>query len=249
MGNVLRFVRALGAYGYFVWDCTRFTLRYGVRWERVILETYRVGIRALPILLTMAVFVGTNIAIQGYTAFSTLGAGNMVGMFVAMAGVREICPLLAGVMVAAKTGTEMAAQLAVMRTREQIDALEVMAVNPYSELVAPNFLAVIIALPLLTLIGLAASLAAAHAVAVYQLGVSPGEYSDYVWSHISRLDLINALTKSVVYAIVISTVSGFFGFFSEKGPEGVGRATNSAVVTMCIVCICSTYLLTAVFYR
>ncbi|MDP7112561.1 MAG: ABC transporter permease [Myxococcota bacterium] len=248
MGTVLRFVRALGAYGYFVWDCTRFTLRYGARWERVMLETYRVGIRALPILLTMAVFVGTNVAIQGYTAFSTLGAGNMVGMFVSMAGVREICPLLAGVMVAAKTGTEMAAQLAVMRTREQIDALEVMAVNPYAELVAPNFLAVIIALPLLTLVGLATSLAAAYAVAVYQLGVSPGEYSGYVWSNIGRLDLINALTKSVVYAIVISTVSGFFGFFSEKGPEGVGRATNNAVVTMCIVCICATYLLTAVFY-
>ena len=244
----LRFLRALGAYGYFVWDCTHYTLRYGTRWERVILETYRVGIRALPILLVMAVFVGTNVAIQGYTAFSTLGAGNMVGMFVSMAGVRELCPLLAGVMVAAKTGTETAAQLAVMRTREQIDALEVMAVNPQAELVAPSFFAVVIALPLLTLVGLATSLASAYAVAVYQLGVSPGEYSDYGWSNISRLDLINALVKSVVYGVVISTVSGFFGFFSEKGPEGVGRATNHAVVTMCIVCITATYLLTAIFY-
>jgi len=169
-------------------------------------------------------------------------------MFVSMAGVRELCPLLAGVMVAAKTGTELAAQLAVMRTREQIDALEVMAVNPHAELVAPSFFAVVIALPLLTLVGLATSLASAYAVAVYQLGVSPGEYSDYVWSNISRLDLINALVKSMVYGVVISTVSGFFGFFSEKGPEGVGRATNHAVVTMCIVCITATYLLTAIFY-
>lgn len=244
----IRFLRALGAYGYFVWDCTRYTLRYGARWERILQETYRVGIQALPILLVMAVFVGTNVAIQGYTAFATLGAGNMVGMFVSMAGVRELCPLLAGVMVAAKTGTEMAAQLAVMRTREQIDALEVMAVNPHAELVAPSFFAIVIALPMLTLVGLVTSLAAAYTVAVYQLGVSPGEYSDYVWSNISRLDLVNALVKSVVYGVVISTVSGFFGFFSEKGPEGVGRATNHAVVTMCIVCITATYLLTAIFY-
>ena len=172
----------------------------------------------------------------------------MVGMFVSMAGVREICPLLAGVMVAAKTGTEMTAKLAVMRTREQIDALEVMAVNPYAELVTPSFFAVLICLPALTLIGLMVSLGSAYGVSVWQLGVSPGEYSDYVWSNISRLDLLNAVVKSLVYAVVISTVSGYFGFFSKRGPRGVGEATNSAVVTMCIVCIGATYLLTALFY-
>jgi len=243
-----RFLRAAGQYGYFVWDCFRFSLRYGTRWDRVLLETYRVGILAFPILAVMCVFVGTNIAIQGYTAFATLGAGNMVGMFVSMAGVREICPLLAGVMVAAKTGTEMTAQLAVMRTREQIDALEVMAVNPYAELVTPGFIAICVALPLLTLVGLMLSLGSAYGVAVWQLGVSPGEYNDYVWSNISSLDIVNALVKALVFGMLISTISGFFGFFSEKGPEGIGRATNRAVVLMCITCICSDYLLTAAFY-
>lgn len=242
------FLRAMGSYGYFLYDCFRFSLRYGTRWERVMLEAYKVGVLAFPILVVMCVFVGTNVAIQGYTAFSTLGAGNMVGMFVSMAGVREICPLLAGVMVAAKTGTEMTAQLAVMRTREQIDALEVMAVNPYAELVTPSFLAICITLPLLTLVGLMVSLGSAHAVAVWQLGVSPGEYSDYVWSNISTLDIFNALAKSLVFAMLIATISGFFGFFSERGPEGIGRATNRAVVAMCITCICSDYFLTAAFY-
>ena len=245
---MIGFIRSVGEYGYFVWDCFRFSLRYGTRWDRVLLEMYRVGVLAFPILATMCVFVGTNIAIQGYTAFATLGAGNMVGMFVSMAGVREICPLLAGVMVAAKTGTEMAAQLAVMRTREQIDALEVMAVNPYAELVTPGFIAICTALPLLTLVGLMLSLGSAYGVAVWQLGVSPGEYNDYVWSNISSLDLVNALVKALVFGMLISTISGFFGFFSEKGPEGIGRATNRAVVTMCITCICADYLLTAMFY-
>ncbi len=238
----------MGAFGYFVWDTLRFTLRYGVRWQRVMLETYRVGIRAFPILLVMTAFVGTNVAIQGYTAFSTLGAQTMVGMFVSMAGLREICPILAGVMVAAKTGTELTAQLAVMRTREQIDAMEVMAVNPYAELVAPSFLAIVIALPLLTVLGLISTLVSAYLVAVYQLGVSPGEYSDYVWSNVTSLDLVNALVKGVVFGMLIATISGFFGFFSEKGPKGVGKATNRAVVTMCIVCILADYLLTALFY-
>ena len=241
-------VEKLGAFGYFVWDTVQYSLRYGVRWQRVMHETYRVGIRALPILLVMTAFVGTNVAIQGYTAFATLGAQTMVGMFVSMAGLREICPILAGVMVAAKSGTELTAQLAVMRSREQIDAMEVMAVNPYAELVAPSFLAIVIALPLLTLLGLISTLVSAHLVAVYQLGVSPGEYSDYVWSNVTSLDIVNALVKGVVFGMLIATISGFFGFFSEKGPKGVGKATNRAVVTMCIVCILADYLLTAMFY-
>ncbi len=248
MTRILRPIEALGEFGYFVWDCLQYTVRYGVRWDRVMLETYRVGVRAFPILMVMTVFVGSNVAIQGYTAFSTLGAGNMVGMFVSMAGIREICPLLAGVMVAAKTGTEMTAQLAVMRTREQIDALEVMAVNPYAELVTPGFLAICIALPLLTMIGLVVSLASAWLVAVGQLGVSPGEYNDYVWSNITTLDLVNAMVKALVFGMLIATISGFFGFFSERGAKGIGRATNRAVVSMCVTCICADYLLTAAFY-
>ncbi len=242
------FLRGLGGYGYFVWDSLVGALRYGTTWNEVMLQTYRVGVQAFPVLVAMTAFVGSNVAIQGYTAFATLGAQSMVGMFVSMAGIREICPLLAGVMVAAKSGTEMTAQLAVMRTREQIDALEVMAVNPYAELVAPRFVAILIALPALTVIGLIISLASAYAVAVWQLGVSAGAYSDYVWSNITTLDMVNAGVKGLVFGVLIATISGYFGFFSEKGPKGVGKATNRAVVTMCIACISADYLLTAAFY-
>ncbi len=248
MDAATRLLRGLGGYGYFLWDCLWSTLRYGTRGEQVLLETYRVGVRAFPVLFAMTAFVGSNIAIQGYTAFATLGAQSMVGMFVSMAGLREICPLLAGVMVAAKTGTEMTAQLAVMRTREQIDAIEVMGINPYAELIAPRFLAICIALPMLTVIGLMVSLGAAYVVAVYQLGVDPGAYNDYVWSNVTSLDMLNALVKGLVFGVLIATISGFFGFFSAPGPEGVGRATNQAVVTMCVVCICADYLMTAAFY-
>ena len=100
---------------------------------RSIEEAYRIGVRSLPILLIISTFVGTNLALQGYNAFVPLGGQRLVGMFVALAGVREVCPLLAATMVAAKAGTEMAAQLAVMRTKEQIDAI----VAVYSQLEPP----------------------------------------------------------------------------------------------------------------
>ena len=88
-------LRAIGAYAYFFGDCVRSMLKHGVPWDRLIDESYKLGIRSFPVLFTMALFVGSNLAIQGYAAFSSLGAGNLVGMFVALAGVREVCPLLA----------------------------------------------------------------------------------------------------------------------------------------------------------
>lgn len=245
---ILAAVGKVGAYAWFAWDCGRSLLRHGVPWERLVEESYKLGIRAFPVLFTMALFVGSNLAIQGYAAFSTLGAGNLVGMFVALAGVREVCPLLAATMVAAKAGTEMTAQLAVMRTREQIDAIEVMAIDPRSELVAPSILAIMLTLPALTVVTIFVSLVAAFGVAVGQLGVDPGSFLSFLVGYLTAYDLFAATLKSVFFGAVIATVSGYFGFFSERGPLGVGQATNRAVVTMCIVVITLNFALTSLLY-
>ncbi len=241
-------VQRTGACGLFFFDCLRSTARNGVRWDRVMEEASKVGFRSFFVLATMAIFVGTNLAIQGSAAFATLGAKSLVGMFVALGGVREVCPLLAGTMVAAKAGTEMTAQLAVMRTKDQIDALEVMGVDPRAELITPPLLAILITLPALTMISVAIALASAVLVAVFQLGLDYGQFMDWLIRNITVFDLAAAMIKSVCFAFVIAIVSGYFGFFSERGPAGVGRATNRAVVTMCIVSITLNFFLTTVLY-
>lgn len=244
-----RFLVRAGEYAVFTAACGVATARHGLSPRATVREAYTIGVRSLPVLLTMALFVGTNLSIQGFAAFQTLGAQNLVGMFVALAGIREVCPLLAGTMVAAKAGTEICAQLAVMRTREQIDALEVMAVHPYAELVAPRFFGILIAMPALTVIAMGAALASSTAVAVWQLGVDPGEYHDYVYSNIRVADVAVAVFKGAAFGAIIATVAGYFGLSSEKGPEGVGRATNHAIVTITVVCVYLNYLVTAVYYR
>ena len=241
-------VRHVGAYGLFSWDCVVSSVRHGVRWSRVMEEAYKLGVRAFPVLAVMAIFVGTNLAIQGYTAFSKLGAGSLVGMFVALAGVREVCPILAATMIAAKGGTEMTAHLAVMRTKEQIDALDVMAVDPRAELVTPSLLAIMLVLPALTIIAIALSVGAAYTVAVWQLHVSGGDFLYHCLSNFSVYDLTVAVVKSALFGVVIATVSGYFGFFAERGPAGVGRSTNGAVVTMCVICVSLNFLLSALAY-
>ena len=247
-GAIREALGTVGRFGYFVVDCLRSALRYGVRLDRMSEEAFKVGIRAFFVLAVMAVFVGSNLALQGHATFKTLGAGNMVGMFVALAGVREVCPLLAATMVAAKAGTELTAQLAVMRTKEQIDALEVMAVDPRAELVAPPLIGIMITLPALTMIGIGLSVVSAWAVAVFQLGVDSGEFLDLCLRYITTADLLGSLAKAVVFGAIIAVVSGFFGLYSERGPRGVGRATNRAVVTMCILCICTNFLMTSLLY-
>jgi len=242
------FLNRTGAYACFFMDCVRSTSRHGVRWLRVMDEAYKLGVKAFPVLFTMAIFVGTNIAIQGHSAFTSVGAGNLVGMFVALAGVREVCPLLAATMVAAKAGTELTAQLAVMRTKEQIEALEVMAVDPRAELVAPPLLAIMLCLPALTVVSTFVSLAAAYAISVYQLHVDPGQFLSFLLGYLTVFDLVASIIKSLFFGAVIATVSAFFGFFSERGAKGVGQATNRAVVTMCIVIISLNFVLTSLLY-
>lgn len=248
MNLIVSGVTKVGAYAYFAADCVRSAYTHGVPWSRVVDESYKVGVRSFPVLFTMALFVGSNLAIQGHAAFSSLGAGSLVGMFVALAGVREVCPLLAATMVAAKAGTEMAAQLAVMRTKEQIDAIEVMAIDPRAELVAPSIIAVMITLPALTIFTIFVSLVSALLVAVLQLGVDRGEFLSFLIGYLTAYDLFGATVKSVFFGVIIATVSGYFGFFSERGARGVGQATNQAVVTMCIVIITFNFALTSLLY-
>lgn len=215
---------------------------------RTMEEAYRIGVQSLPVLLTISVFVGTNLALQGYAAFTPLGGQRLVGMFVALAGVRELAPIIAAAMVAAKAGTEMASQIAVMRTREQLDALEVMAVNPLWWLVAPRFLAIVLVMPALTTIAIFVTILSSWLVATHQLGLNGSEFLEFVRGSIDAKDLLTCELKGAVFGAVIALVSCFFGFTSERGPSGVGQATNLAVVVSSVVCVSLNYLVSQVLY-
>jgi len=244
----VRLLAAAGRFAYFLADFARAMLRRPPPAGAVLEEAYRIGVRSLPVLLVIAVFVGTNLSLQGANAFAPLGGQRLVGMFVAMAGVREMAPVIAAAMIAAKAGTEMASQIAVMRIREQIDALEVMAVNPLWHLVAPRLLGIVLVLPALTILAVFVTLLASLAVAVLQLGQSGAVFLAQARSAITVADLVFCMGKGLAFGVIIALVSCFFGFHAGRGPEGVGRATNGAVVTVSVSVVFLNYLLSAVFY-
>lgn len=215
---------------------------------RTLEEAYRIGVQSLPVLLTISIFVGTNLTLQGYNAFVPLGGQRLVGMFVALAGVRELAPLIAAAMVAAKAGTEMASQIAVMRTREQIDALEVMAVNPHWYLVTPRLYGILLVMPALSLVAVFTTVASSWATATLQLGLNSATFLEFARTSTHLADLLTGEVKALVFAVIIALVSCFCGFESEKGPSGVGQATNRAVVVSCVMCVTFNYLVSQALY-
>ena len=238
----------VGRFGLFVATVARATATHRPPVLASIEEAYKIGVRSLPILLIISTFVGTNLALQGYNAFKPLGGQSLVGMFVALAGVREMAPIMVASMVAAKAGTEMASQIAVMRIREQIDALEVMAVNPHWYLVTPRFAGILLVIPALTILSVFTLLLSSYSVSVFQLGLNGDEFLSYVQQTMSMMDFVYTSIKSLVFGAIICLVSCFYGFYSKPGADGVGAATNSSVVVSAVLCASLNYLLSEILY-
>lgn len=242
-------METVGAFLGFLWAFVRGSLTHPPPIRRSIEESYRIGVLSLPILLVVSTFVGTNLALQGYNAFLPLGGQSLVGMFVALAGVREMAPIMVASMVAAKAGTEMASQIAVMRIQEQIDALQVMAIDPYWYLVTPRFLGILLVLPALTMISIFTLMLSSWAVARFQLGLNGDEFLLQAQLTTRPMDLVYCTVKAASFAVVICLVSCFCGFRSGAGATGVGRATNAAVVVSAVICAILNYLLSQALFR
>lgn len=245
---VVGLLARVGRWGLFITAAARGACAPPPPPARILEEAYRIGVQSLLIVCAVAFFIGSTIALQGYYAFREFGGQDMVGIFVALACVREMGPIVAGAMVAAKAGTAMAAAIATMRVKGQIDALEVMAVNPLRYLVAPRLIASLIALPLLVVCADFVSVLAGYLVSVWQLGVNGGTFIDNVTAYVGMRDVFFGMIKGMVFGALICLLSCYQGYYSQPGPEGVGRATNRAVVSVCVVCIIVNYLLSELMY-
>ena len=238
----------LGRFALFCGQVARASIRKPPPPGRTLAHAFDIGVRSLPILVVIAAFIGTNLSVQGYSAFLPLGGERLVGLFVALAGVRELAPIIAASMVTAKAGTEMASQIAVMRIRDQIDALEVMAVNPHWYLVVPRFLAILLVLPPLTLIATFIMVAAAYMAAVYQLDINGADFLEYAEGALTPMDLLFGMFKGLIFGAIICLVSCYNGFRSGPGPRGVGAATNRAVVVVSVSCVIINYFISEALY-
>jgi phospholipid/cholesterol/gamma-HCH transport system permease protein len=212
-------------------------------------EIWNIGVASLPVVGITAIFAGTVLAVQGFATFKQFGAQDMVGLFVALAGVREMAPILAAAMVSAKAGAAITSDIAAMKNGQQIDALEVMAVDPLERLIAPKLIAALIALPALTIISDFLTVTSAAVVSTLQLGVEKAYFLANVETYLAPSDLYKGLLKALVFGSLMWITSCWQGMNAGPGPEGVGRATNRAIVIEVLGCLILNVFLTAWLYR
>jgi phospholipid/cholesterol/gamma-HCH transport system permease protein len=211
-------------------------------------QSVRIGVHTVGILCCVLFFIGANVALVGHAIFVQFGAQEMIGIYVGLSSVIGLAPLIVGAMLGAKPGTEIAATIASMRVKEQIDALEVMAVNPYWYLIVPRLLAFLIVTPALVAFAICASVAGGYVAAVYQLGVNPGIFMADVVRFLTVSDLWKGLVRAEIFAVIACGLSCFYGYYSAPGPAGVSRAINLAVVMVSTAIVVVNYFLTELMY-
>jgi phospholipid/cholesterol/gamma-HCH transport system permease protein len=220
-------------------------IRPPYRLVQLLLAMDFLGVKSIFIITLTGTFSGMVLALQTVNSLRQFSAEGIVGSIVAISLTREISPVFAGLMVTARGGSAMAAELGNMRVTEQIDALTTMGVSPVQYLLAPRLLACVMMLPLLCILYTCVGMAGSWVVAVNWLSVDPGIFISNIEKYLAPKDLYMGGIKSLVFGFLISSISCAQGYFASGGAKGVGEATTRAVVLSAVGILVSNYLLTS----
>ncbi len=247
-GVVLDLLQTIGRLVLFALAAIGSAVRPPFYWRSVGRQLLDIGYFSLPVVGLTAIFTGMVLALQSYTGFSRFQAESAIPQVVVVSLLRELGPVLAGLMVAGRIGAAIAAELGTMRVTEQIDALTTLSTNPMKYLVAPRLIAGIATLPLLVLVADIIGVFGGYLVAVFKLGFNPALYLQNTWEAFKTEDLVSGLVKAAVFGFIITLMGCFNGYHSRGGAQGVGQATTNAVVSASILILCFDYLLTELFF-
>ena len=212
--------------------------------RETIAQMFHLGVKSLALVLVAAFALGIVLAMQGLKVLTWFGAGNYIATLVAMSMVRELGPVIAGIMLAARGGAGMGAELGSMRVTSQIDALTVSAVNPIKYLVVTRILACILTLPLLTVFADLIGILGGLVIGMTQAGMSATSYYYLTLKFLELKDILPGIFKTMVFGLIIGTVSCYHGFNTEQGTFGVGQSTKTAVVVSVLFILISDVFLT-----
>lgn len=246
---VRRLLANMGLGARFFW---RLLTLFGPTFKRFSLvrdQIHFLGNYSLAIIAVSGLFVGFVLALQGYNILQRYGSAESVGLVVALSLTRELGPVVAALLFAGRAGTSLTAEIGLMKSGEQLAALEMMAIDPMQRIVAPRFWAGVITLPLLVAIFTAVGILGGWVVSVPMIGVDPGAF----WSQMQGgvdvfADLGNGFIKSVVFAVVVTFVALLQGYEAKPTAEGVSRATTRTVVMASLWVLALDFLLTALMF-
>lgn len=203
-----------------------------------------IGNRSIAIISLTSLFTGLALSLQIYLGFKIINAVNLVGPTVALGVTRELGPVLTGLIVAARAGGAMAARLGTMRVNEQIDALDVMGVNPRQYLIGPRIIAAVLCMPLLTAVFDFVAMMGSYILVVHLVELDQAVFFERIRQTVEVKHIMEGLFKSAIFGLVFGLVCTYRGFYTTGGAKGVGEATNRGVVTSMVLVIILDYFVT-----
>lgn len=219
-----------------------------LRWHATVEQMYKIGVTSFPLVFLTALFTGIVLSLQSAYQLRLFGAQQFIADLVALSITRELGPVLTAMVVAGRVGASIAAELGTMKVTEQIDALKALAADPIRYLVVPRFLAAILMLFVLTVYADIIGMLGGYLISIFKLGINSHQYIKRSFDILMVKDIMTGLIKGFFFGGIIAIVGCYFGFRTEGGAEGVGRATTIAVVCALVLIIASDALFTAVFY-
>ncbi|MDD9724172.1 ABC transporter permease [Roseovarius sp. SK2] len=208
----------------------------------------QVGWLSLPVVGLTAIFTGGALALQIYSGGARFNAEAVVPQIVAIGMVRELGPVLVGLMIAARVTSSIAAEIATMKVTEQIDALVTLSTHPMKYLVGPRVLAALVTVPLLVGVGDIIGILGGYTVGVQNLGFNAATYIQNTVDFLEPLDIVSSLVKGAVFGVIAAVMGCYYGMNSGRGAQGVGRATKGSVQAAAILILAANFLLTGVFF-
>jgi phospholipid/cholesterol/gamma-HCH transport system permease protein len=261
-GRVAELLRALGArivsnwvwrLGFacrFLWFTLKESGASFRRFHLTIREIYFTGVLSLIIILVSGLFVGMVLALQGYDTLVRFGSSEVLGVLVSLSLVRELGPVVAGLLFASRAGSAITAEIGLMKATEQLAAMEMMAVDPIARVVAPRFWAGVISMPLLAALFSAMGVFGGYLVGVQLIGVDEGSFWSQMQAAVDfREDVLNGVVKSLVFGVAVAWIAVYEGYDAPPTAEGVSGATTRTVVTSSLAILALDVVLTALMFR
>jgi phospholipid/cholesterol/gamma-HCH transport system permease protein len=249
--KAIYWINNLGAMAIFFCKSLLLILRPG-QVPSIVQQIYFIGAKSTNIVILVGLFTGMVLGLQLYYTLVKFGSEGIFGSAVALSIVRELGPVLTAIMVTARAGSAMTAEIGVQRISEQIDALYSMRIDPIGYLISPRIAASIISLPLLTALFDLAGIIGGYFTGVIILGMNSGTYFYRVQSSVIMQDITGGFVKALVFAVIVSTICCYQGYFTHmrpgsSGAKSVGLSTTSAVVLSCVFVLIADYVVTSFF--
>lgn len=245
---VLGFLAAMGRVAQFGFETVSHLFRPPFYPREIAHALMQIGYFSLPVVGLTTIFTGGALALQIYAGGARFSAEAVVPQIVAIGMVRELGPVLVGLMIAARVTSSIAAEIATMKVTEQIDALVTLSTNPMKYLTLPRVLAATLVMPILVAVGNIIGIMGGYLVGVNRLGFNAGTYLRNTIDFLEPSDIATSLAKGAVFGFLAALMGCYYGMRSGRGAQGVGRATKSAVVAASVLILAANFILTELFF-